>query len=453
MKHLAIAARRMSALMTILLILSLGLFLPPAPKAAAYACGSSSDPASECYAAATWPGNMDGASTVIDIVPLYNSGSELVANQMWLKDTQSYGCTTYPFCWFEGGYAYAPYNGHSYYEYVAWINPAGYPNVQVLTDLPSGQTGTIYLAIKRYDPYHFNISYHSPNYYTDNMAVTVQYGMSPNYIQIGMRLSGQSGATSGDASFTNNCYFVGSSCYSQTNSGNPTEGYVSQPPFGYWKTKPSTQPGGTWVTSVSPASIGVPIDTSNYAQIWGLDAGSFRGVDVYVTTPNSYIGDYSRKVIAAPVAITDLVDHFIESGPEKRCDAVCATHPYWTYAVGNNIHTQEDTSVTLTPNGLYEYKSVNFTGTQWQAQFCDAYGCRGLITADLSRTSLPRVLAGGESATGDHFGTVTSSYAQEWTGYGSFTTFYCNYSINTVAAKGGSIDGCYSNTNSWNANY
>ncbi len=281
MKHLAIAARRMSALMTILLILSLGLFLPPAPKAAAYSCGSSSDPASECHAAATWPGNVDGASTVIDIVPLY-SPDGLVANQMWLKDTQSYGCTTYPFCWFEGGYAYAPYNGYTYYEYVAWINPAGSPNVRPLAALPSGQTGTIYLAIKRYDPYHFNISYYSPNYYTDNMAVTVQNGMSPNYIQIGMRLSGYGGATSDRASFTNNCYFVGSSCYLQTNSGSPASGYVSNPPYGFWKTQPSySYPGGEWSTIVQtfPASGGAPNAIGYYSSNpWGTQA--------YINTAN-----------------------------------------------------------------------------------------------------------------------------------------------------------------------
>ena len=119
MKRLTIWAGRLSAILTILTVLSLGMFLPHTPNAAAaYSCGNASDPASECYAAATWSGNVDGASTTFDIVPLY-SPDGLVANQMWLKDNNSYGCTSYPFCWFEGGYTYGPYNGHTYYEYVA----------------------------------------------------------------------------------------------------------------------------------------------------------------------------------------------------------------------------------------------------------------------------------------------------------------------------------------------
>ena len=106
-------------------------------------------------------------------------------------------------------------------------NPAGSPHITFLNDIPVGQTGNIFLKIVRYDANHFNISYHSPNYYSDNIPAPVDYGMSPNYIQIGMRLSGSSGATSGQAAFRNSCYFQGSNCYPQTNPGSPANGYVS----------------------------------------------------------------------------------------------------------------------------------------------------------------------------------------------------------------------------------
>ena len=265
MKDLTFWIRRGGALLTILTVLSLGMFLPSTPQAAAYSCGNSSDPASECYAAATWPGNVDGAAVNIDIVPLY-SPDGLVANQMWLKDNSSYVCTAYPYCWFEGGYTYTPYQGHTYFEYVAWINPAGNPHVTFLNDISVGQTGNIFLKIVRYDANHFNISYHSPNYYSDNIPAPVDYGMSPSFIQIGMRLSGSSGATSGQAAFTNSCYIQGGTCYPQTNPGNPANGYVSNPPNGNWSPQPA--PGnssGVWITNVQKYNRAAAV---SYADNW-----------------------------------------------------------------------------------------------------------------------------------------------------------------------------------------
>jgi hypothetical protein len=175
----------------------------------------------------------------MDIVLLY-SPDGVVANQMWLKDTTSNGCTAYPFCWFEGGYTYAPYGGHTYYDYVFWLNPVGsVPHLMILADIPTGQTGSVYLKIIRYNATTFNISYHSPNYTNDNIPANLQYGMSPNYIQIGMRLSGSLSATSSAANFYNNCYIQGGICYPQTNPGSPSNGYVSSPPYGSWTSQPT----------------------------------------------------------------------------------------------------------------------------------------------------------------------------------------------------------------------
>jgi hypothetical protein len=75
--------------------------------------------------------------------------------------------------------------------------------------------------------------------------------MNPNYIQIGMRLSGSNGASAGQASFTNSSYYVGSNSYKQTNPGNPVVGYISAPPYGQWLVQPSTSnPGGDWITLI-----------------------------------------------------------------------------------------------------------------------------------------------------------------------------------------------------------
>lgn len=267
LRRLPFQLRKLSVLGIVALILSLCSIYNP-PNAKAYSCGSSGDPSSECYAAATWGGNIDGASVHIGIVPLY-SADGVLANQMWLKDTQSSGCTSYPYCWFEGGYTYAPYNGHSYYYYAAWINPAGSPTIDVLGDVPSGQTGDIYLAFTKSDPNDFNVGLYAPGV-SWSFPVHVAYGMSPNFIQVGMRLSGSSGATADPAYFSNNSYYFGGNWYAQTNPGNPASGFVSTPPYGAWYQTPSTgQPGGVWLTSTNPLLLATPVYTPNYIQIWG----------------------------------------------------------------------------------------------------------------------------------------------------------------------------------------
>jgi hypothetical protein len=192
---------------------------------------------------------------------------------MWLKDTTSYGCTAYPFCWFEGGYTYGPYNGHTYYDYVAWINPAGTLHLSILADIPTGQTGSVFLKIIRYNANTFNISYHSPNYYNDNIPANLQYGMSPNYIQIGMRLSGSNGVTSSPANFSNNCYIQGGICYPQTNPGNPSNGYVSSPPYGSWTNQPtSSNGGGQWTTKAQQYDRTA---AAVYADTWAHNRNSY----------------------------------------------------------------------------------------------------------------------------------------------------------------------------------
>ena len=289
MKHLGVKARRISALMIPLLILSLGLFVPPTPKAAAYSCGDVSNPASECYAAATWGRSVNGASTTIQIVPLY-SPDGIVANQMWIKDNSSTGCTTYPYCWLEGGYAYANWvNNSTSFEYLAAINPAGSLNFWMLGTIPAGQTGNIYLAIQHSGYKQFTVAYHSFNYYTNNFTISLQNEMSPNFIQIGMRLSGSGGATSSTAAFNNNCYFLGGSCYSQSDPGSPPQGYVSSPPYGAWHPQPSNQVGGgTWYTSMTPIYylLGSDCSDNNYRCFLGYSytVQNF-GVEAQITTP------------------------------------------------------------------------------------------------------------------------------------------------------------------------
>jgi hypothetical protein len=208
------------------------------------------------------------------------------------------------------------------------------------------------------------------------------------------------------------------------------------------------------VTFVGSANAQI---TNGYAQIWGIDSGTFIGVDNQITTPDPSAGP--GAILGGPNSVTDLHSHFIESGPEKQCNGltgICDLHPYWSWMDGNVAHTGWDTSVSLAPNGRYEYKSVwigGGTGQDWQAQFCSGSGCRGLVTANIAASTLPYVFSGGESNSGSvHFGSLTTSYAQELR-LGSGWRFWCYSSIQNNTSGVGSISSCNTSNYSWTVRY
>lgn len=141
---------------------------------------------------------------------------------------------------------------------------------------------------------------------------------------------------------------------------------------------------------------------------------TYDGVWVYMTTPDPTT--YNGQWQAGPVGVGDRYNgHYIESGPQKKCDPFCNIHPYGTWNDGGTGHGYYwDTNTNLAGGSTYAYKSLYFGGTggQWQSQFCSS-GCQGLVTSGDLGFRLPYVIAGGESNDMSvRFGSLTASAAQ-----------------------------------------
>lgn len=150
----------------------------------------------------------------------------------------------------------------------------------------------------------------------------------------------------------------------------------------------------------------------------------YTGVYAVVTTPNTNIS--AGTWIAAPVSISNAVDHFTESGPQKFCwnDGTtlrCEIHPYasWRAGVGNTTGGW-DASRPLVPGTKYVYQSERYTGstTRFKSYYClgDESQCYTIQTPDLSNgvtgdmglSSFLYYIAGGESnSLFTHWGTIS----------------------------------------------
>ncbi len=140
-----------------------------------------------------------------------------------------------------------------------------------------------------------------------------------------------------------------------------------------------------------------------FASAGGPDP-TYDGIWVYMTTPDPTL--HNGQDIGGPVAVTSRYNsHYIESGPEKRCNIFCFIHPYGTWSTDDASDYLWETSIDLGGGLTYAYKSLYFGGTggQWQTQFCST-GCRGLLTSQDLGTALPFVLAGGESTNSPYAG-------------------------------------------------
>jgi hypothetical protein len=261
----------------------------------AYNCYNNNQPDLECYAVAVWPGGVVGAKTTIKVVPLGNIGADVTSNQLWLKDDH---CGTLPdYCWLEAGYAYGLFGNNHYLAYY-WANDSSFPNGStfgvfgevVRSDLGQSATFTI-----QKNGSFYNISVNAPSINQSTSLFTTNF--NPDNILIGQRLSGNypngntsdNGGVAPEASFTNNYWFGSTVCTSgcnQNNSGNPANGYVYNPPVGYWATHPeSSGTGGDWRTSMGFAtSYFSSYDTS--ADPLGPYVGGISGNN-YVPSTNS----------------------------------------------------------------------------------------------------------------------------------------------------------------------
>jgi len=181
-----------------------------------------------------------------------------------------------------------------------------------------------------------------------------------------------------------------------------------------------------------------------------VNGKGYWGIDADMTTANPQIS--ANTWAAGPVGLTNLVDTFIESGPIKACDIDCGLYPYSTWKrSGGNVGRFTDTSANLSPGGNYGYKSYFFGNNQWQSQFCDAYGCRGLASPDLGTDSLPYVATAGESDPGSIRWGVYMVSAAKYKAYNEASWEYWCYTQVYTNVVGGKVSPCVNN--SWSIIY
>ncbi len=246
---------RLTSILAALLLMFAIALTGSTPQASAYNCADRSNPGGECYAVDYWARNVDGVSANISINRLYGYNNQATTNQVWLKDTLSAGCTSYPNCWFEAGYAYAPFNEYTFYYYAAWVDPAnGLPVVRPYANVPDADVGrdlNLFVKIYSVTPTSFVVFLRSPSgQWQSNPGMPGQLPpenpdnkplnpMHPNYIFVGQRLSGYGGAYALEAKFSDNQYYSGGNWYPQTSYGYSPAGISYAPPYGWWNPQPS----------------------------------------------------------------------------------------------------------------------------------------------------------------------------------------------------------------------
>ncbi|HST03464.1 MAG TPA: hypothetical protein VLQ48_01865 [Chloroflexia bacterium] len=194
---------------------------------------------------------------------------------------------------------------------------------------------------------------------------------------------------------------------------------ASNPPYCPSSTQPCFYPGENATRADIVANVMNAHLSNGYGQVFAAKSGTYTGVSVYITTPDNPVSGV--QFIDAPVGMTTKTNgKFIESGPTKDCIPNCGSgylylHPYGSW--GNWYSGGQDIlrTVYLASGGRYGYKTIYFGGSggQWQSQYCDATGCRGIVSSGDLGTTLPYVATGVEAnARNVSVGPVTSSYAQ-----------------------------------------
>ena len=195
----------------------------------------------------------------------------------------------------------------------------------------------------------------------------------------------------------------------------------------------------------------------DHGQVFAQKKGSFNGVSAWMSTPNPSVPP--GHFVNGPVAVTDRSNgHFIESGPTKDASGL---HPYGSWGNWYGGNEVVNTAV-LSPAGNYAYSSLNFggTGNQWQASWCDQFGCGGLVTSDDLGPTLPLVVTAAESSSRlVSVGTITSRYAQYL--LGSSWVSFCYDSLLPpwktaypyTPFLNGTISPCNTSDFSWNITY
>lgn len=227
------------------LVLALTSFMVPS-DALAYDCTGPL-----CAGSVVWDGGVSGADARIRVgnMSSTNSNSDWhINNALWLRDSGGVNdCWVaggwYDVAWVEVGYigranAYGFYwgdcrPGASYYEkYLGSVysEDKGRNNFFEINRIDSGSF-RVFIEAGRYD------------YSTSSYVNT----MSPDQIEIGMELIGDSGAYADTTSFNNNRYIQGSGRYYQFRDGDRK--WQAGPPQSWWYVHPaSSSSGGDWRT-------------------------------------------------------------------------------------------------------------------------------------------------------------------------------------------------------------
>lgn len=246
MKQLPVWVRLTSALAAILLLLTLTL-TSSTPPALAYSCGDLYHEDHNCYADTAWPGNVDGAASDITISRLSIDSSDIVANFIWLKDTNDGG--VFPtFRWFEAGYyAYDSTGDFQYYFANEW--DLTNPDINYICCGSTDDYGKkVHVEMSR--------SSGSQSYFVNINVINGSLGftrslsnqLNPSYIFEGQRLTGVGTALALESTFNNNQYYYGNQWYPQNNPGNPPNGYINSPLSGWWRPQPDSGNSGIWHT-------------------------------------------------------------------------------------------------------------------------------------------------------------------------------------------------------------
>jgi hypothetical protein len=386
---------RLASVLLIVVSTVISVFAISPQLANAYSCGLRDDETYNCFAAVVWPGSVDGAEADVSIVPMTINDGDVIANYIWLKDTSGGLAPTY--LWFEAGYyTYDSTGDYNYY----FANEYDSKNPQITFVTPTNRIGDynkrLHVEMRRTHGGGFwEVFLISPSTYS---YTNLQSNLNPNYIIEGQRLTGSGSASANEASFINSNYYFYNNWYAQNNPGSPANGYISEPPEGWWARVPDSSTSGDWHT-VYPLRSG----EGQFFGVRNIESQGYNGIQAVATTnnPPSLVNAWSD----IPIGVTNLAEgaplHYIEAGPGRDCtpSSDCNFHPYssWISDAGK-YNEVVNTSFYLSPSGAYVYKVYHLYGTYWQTQVCSSV-CVTLATQDLQRSSpYPNAAAGGETS-------------------------------------------------------
>ena len=182
-------------------------------------------------------------------------------------------------------------------------------------------------------------------------------------------------------------------------------------------------------------------------------AGTWKGIQADLVMFDPGLQPNSNKYVAAPVALTTNNADFIEIGPIETCysNQTCQLRPYYSYVTGTSSGFNEDTTRLLASGGNYRYRvDKTIVSNEFQAIFCDGFGCGAVLTQDMGRSDFPYVFSALETTGGARMWPpvrISSPIAKDTSNTWSP---WCFDSVNTTHPDGKVFpDPCDSSYNGW----